>query len=141
MDTGAEHPTDSGSMVASGEAPSAPPDPIAVLRASIAEKTAAHERRHDDLHSYAAGREARDADKAAKKVEIKDLKNQAIQVLEDVLTAASSEDVRRKAAVDILSFHDRTKNEVTVTEEQIGWLGKVLIEAEEIRDSLAVRES
>jgi hypothetical protein len=63
---------------------------------------------------------------------LKDLKSQAIAVLEQVLTAAESDDVRRKAAVDILNFQGKAKNEVPVTEEQLAWLGRVIVEAEEI---------
>lgn len=133
--------TDDSSLAAPVDAPAAPPDPIAVLRASIAEKTAAHERRHADITAYAEKLVAKDAAAAAKHAELKDLKTQAVDVLASVLKDASSDDVKRKAAVDILSFTNNTKNEIIVTEEQLGWLGKVLIEAEEIRDSLAVRES
>ena len=72
--------------------------------------------------------------------DLKDLKDNAIKVLEDCLTCAESEDVRRKAAVDILNFHEKAKQEVPVTEEQLGWLGRVIIEAEEIRLSHEVCE-
>ena len=72
--------------------------------------------------------------------ELKDLKESAIDVLKDCLTTAESEDVRRKAAVDILNFHEKAKQEVPVTEEQLAWLGRVIIEAEEIRLSHEVCE-
>jgi hypothetical protein len=61
------------------------------------------------------------------------MKSGAIDVLNDVLTGADSEDVRRKAAVDILNFSEKTKNESPVTEEQLAWLGRVFIEADAIR--------
>lgn len=71
-------------------------------------------------------------------VDLKALKATAIDTLETVLLGAQSEDVQRKAAVDILNFSEKTKNETPVTEEQLGWLGRVIIEAEEIRLGLEV---
>jgi predicted protein tyrosine phosphatase len=68
-----------------------------------------------------------------------DLKSQAISVLQQVLTGAESDDVRRKAAVDILNFHGKAKQETPVTEEQLAWLGRVLVEAEEVRSRLEER--
>lgn len=93
-----------------------------------------------DKDPYALERteEAKLVAAATKKRELKDLKSRAIDVLESVLNDAASEDVQRKAAVDILSFSDKTKNETPVTEEQLGWLGRVLIEAEEIRERLEI---
>ena len=69
---------------------------------------------------------------------LRTLKTDAISVLEEVLGGAESEDVRRKAAVDILNFSEKTKDESPVTEEQLAWLGKVLIEADEIHRSLEI---
>jgi len=71
---------------------------------------------------------------------IKALREDALKTLEDVLIGAESEDVRRKAAVDILGFSERTKNETPVTEEQLAWLGRVIVEAEEVRERLKVSE-
>jgi hypothetical protein len=68
------------------------------------------------------------------------MKSSAVDTLNDVLTMADSEDVRRKAAVDILNFSEKTKDESPVTEEQLAWLGKVLIEAVEIHRSLEISE-
>jgi len=68
------------------------------------------------------------------------MKSSAVDTLNDVLTMAGSEDVRRKAAVDILNFSEKTKDESPVTEEQLAWLGKVLIEAVEIHRSLEISE-
>jgi len=68
------------------------------------------------------------------------MKSTAVNTLNDVLTMADSEDVRRKAAVDILNFSEKTKDESPVTEEQLAWLGKVLIEAVEIHRSLEISE-
>lgn len=72
--------------------------------------------------------------------DLKALKENAIKTLEDVLTGAESEDVKRKAAVDILNFHEKAKDEVPVTEDQLAWLGRCLGEAEAIRERLEVRE-
>jgi hypothetical protein len=69
---------------------------------------------------------------------LRTLKTDAISVLEEVLTGGESEDVRRKAAVDILNFSEKTKDESPVTEEQLAWLGKVLIEADEIHRSVEI---
>jgi hypothetical protein len=72
--------------------------------------------------------------------DLKELKRQAIETLETVLVMGESDDTRRKAAVDILNFSEKSKNESPVTEEQLGWLGRVILEAEEIRLSVEVGE-
>lgn len=70
--------------------------------------------------------------------DLKELKASAVEVLETVLLGSESDDVRRKAAVDILNFNEKQKETSPVTEEQLGWLGRVLIETEEIRERLEV---
>ena len=67
------------------------------------------------------------------------MKAEAIATLADVL-GSDSEDVRRKAAVDILNFSEKTKHESPVTEEQLAWLGRVFIEADAIREGVKVGE-
>ena len=63
------------------------------------------------------------------------LNGKAITVLQEVLLA-SSEDVRRKAAVDILSFNQKSRaaHKPIVTEEQLEYLGKIIVETAEIRE-------
>jgi hypothetical protein len=62
------------------------------------------------------------------------LKGRAIEVLRDVLTEGSSDDVKRKAAVDILNFgRERSASTPVVREEDLEFLGKVIVETEEIR--------
>lgn len=102
------------------------------LREKIAEDPYALEK---DLERKLREREARDASKK----DLKALKSRAVEVLETILEGGGgSIDTQRKAAVDILNFSEKAKNDVPVTEEQLGWLGKVLIETEEIRISLEI---
>ena len=62
------------------------------------------------------------------------LKGKAIEVLRDVLTEGSSDDVKRKAAVDILNFgRERSASTPVVREEDLEYLGKVIVETEAIR--------
>lgn len=63
------------------------------------------------------------------------LNGKAVAVLQEVL-CASSEDVRRKAAVDILNFNQKSRAAVKplVTEEQLEYLGKIVVETAEIRE-------
>ncbi len=78
-------------------------------------------------------------EREAGKKDLKALKSRAVEVLETILEGGGgSIDTQRKAAVDILNFSEKAKNDVPVTEEQLGWLGKVLIETEEIRVSLEI---
>lgn len=78
-------------------------------------------------------------EREAGKKGLKALKSRAVEVLETILEGGGgSIDTQRKAAVDILNFSEKAKNDVPVTEEQLGWLGKVLIETEEIRVSLEI---
>jgi hypothetical protein len=52
----------------------------------------------------------------------------------DALHSASSEDVRRKAAVDILNLTKGATQKVNApTEEELGYLGRVIVEAEALR--------
>lgn len=61
------------------------------------------------------------------------LSGSAIRTLQEALMAGS-DDVRRKAAVDILNFNKQTKQAAPlVTEEQLGYLGQVIVEAEAVR--------
>lgn len=70
------------------------------------------------------------------------LKGNAIKVLRDVLATADSDDVRRKAAVDILNFNkEKSVTAPTISEEQLGYLGRVIVEAAEIRERLLRGES
>jgi len=62
------------------------------------------------------------------------LKGRAIEVLRDVLTEGSSDDVKRKAAVDILNFgRERSSATPVIREEDLEYLGKVIVETEAIR--------
>jgi hypothetical protein len=72
---------------------------------------------------------------------IHDLNVDAVQTLKDVLTFADSDDVKRKAAVDILNFSQVGKSKgkaPTVTEAQLEFLGRVIVEAEAVREGLAL---
>ncbi len=62
------------------------------------------------------------------------LSGKAIEVLQTVLTA-DSDDVKRKAAVDILNFNQKTRasSKPLVTEEQLEYLGRIIVETEEVR--------
>lgn len=63
------------------------------------------------------------------------LNGKAVAVLQEVL-CASSEDVRRKAAVDVLNFSQKSRasHKPIVTEEQLEYLGKIIVETAEIRE-------
>lgn len=62
------------------------------------------------------------------------LQGKAITTLKDVLLNADSDDVKRKAAVDVLSFNKSSGGEKpTVTEEQLEYLGRVIVETEAVR--------
>lgn len=64
---------------------------------------------------------------------IEALQGRAIQTLLDSL-GASSEDVKRKAATDILNFNkSNTAQKPTVTEEQLEYLGRIIVETEAVR--------
>ncbi len=62
------------------------------------------------------------------------LNGDAIRVLREVLNA-DSDDVKRKAAVDILNFNTKSKAAAKpiVTEEQLEYLGRIVVETEEVR--------
>ena len=69
------------------------------------------------------------------------LNTRAVDTLKDVLETADSDDVKRKAAVDILNFSQvgKTKGRApVVTEEQLEFLGRVIVEAEAVRESLTL---
>ena len=73
--------------------------------------------------------------------DIHELNASAVAVLKDVLITADSDDVKRKAAVDILNFSQIGKSKgraPVVTEEQLEYLGRVIVEANEIHKSLPV---
>ena len=70
-----------------------------------------------------------------------ELNTSAVDTLRSVLTAAESDDVKRKAAVDILNFSQVGKSRgraPIVTEEQLEFLGRVIVEAEAVREGLIV---
>lgn len=72
---------------------------------------------------------------------IHDLNTDAVDTLKEVLASADSADVRRKAAVDILNFSQVGKSKGSapkVTEEQLEFLGRVIVEAEEVRKGLTL---
>lgn len=65
----------------------------------------------------------------------------AVETLREVLGSADSDDVKRKAAVDILNFSQVGKSKgkaPQVTEEQLEFLGRVIVEAEEVRKGLTL---
>lgn len=63
------------------------------------------------------------------------LKGRAVETLRDVLTSADSDDVKRKAAVDILNFNrEKSVTAPTVSEAQLEFLGRIIVEAAEIRE-------
>jgi len=69
------------------------------------------------------------------------LNSDAVDTLKEVLTSADSADVRRKTAVDILNFSQVGKAKgraPEVTEDQLEFLGRVIVEAEEVRKGLAL---
>ena len=81
-----------------------------------------------------------DAEEAVEK-DIHGLNSDAVEVLRNVLVGADSDDVRRKAAVDILNFSQVGKSKgraPAVTEEQLEFLGRIIVEANEIHKSLAL---
>ena len=65
------------------------------------------------------------------------LSGKAIETLQDVLLNAPSDDVKRKAAVDILNFNKgKSSDKPTVTEEQLEYLGRIIVETETVRQRL-----
>src|SRR5512134_4107546 len=81
-----------------------------------------------------------DKDAAVEK-DIHALNDSAVRVLKDVLEMADSDDVKRKAAVDILNFSQVGKSKgraPQVTEEQLEYLGRVIVEAAAVRESLSL---
>jgi hypothetical protein len=73
--------------------------------------------------------------------DLHELNTQAVDTLRSVLTDADSDDVKRKAAVDILNFSQVGKSKgraPIVTEEQLEFLGRVIVEAEAVREGLAL---
>lgn len=67
------------------------------------------------------------------------LNESAVDTLKTVLTTADSADVKRKAAVDILNFSQVGKSKgkaPVVTEAQLEFLGRVIVEASEIHKGL-----
>lgn len=80
-------------------------------------------------------------DESAESVEsdLHELNTSAVETLRTVLTEAESDDVKRKAAVDILNFSQVGKSKgraPIVTEEQLEFLGRVIVEAATVRESL-----
>jgi len=62
------------------------------------------------------------------------LNGDAIRTLQDVLLNAPSDDVKRKAAVDILNFNkSKSSDKPTVTEAQLEYLGRIIVETETVR--------
>ena len=62
------------------------------------------------------------------------LNGSAIETLRDVLLNAPSDDVKRKAAVDILNFNKaKASDKPTVTEAQLEYLGRIIVETETVR--------
>jgi hypothetical protein len=71
------------------------------------------------------------------------LNNSAVETLKTVLVGADSDDVKRKAAVDILNFSQVGKSKgraPVVTEAQLEFLGRVIVEASEVHKSLDERK-
>jgi len=69
------------------------------------------------------------------------LNTDAVDTLKDVLARAESDDVRRKCAVDILNFSQVGKSKgraPEVTEAQLEFLGRVIVEAGTIREGLTL---
>ena len=113
-------------------------DSLAALRSIIDDPL---KKEREALAAVEAREREKDRTPESAATRLKKLKENAVDILEAVLTDATSEDVRRKAAVDILSFTEKTKHESPVTEEQLGWLGRVLIETEAIRERESVSKS
>jgi hypothetical protein len=66
------------------------------------------------------------------------LKGDAVRILQDVLLNADSDDVKRKAAVDVLNFSKASNtSKPTVSEEQLEYLGRVIVETEAVRLSVS----
>lgn len=85
----------------------------------------------DEIATATDGKSAED--------KIHDLNTAAIDTLQTVLAGADSDDVRRKAAVDILNFSSVGKSKgraPVVTEAQLEFLGRVIVEASEVRKSV-----
>jgi hypothetical protein len=81
-----------------------------------------------------------DTDEVVEK-DLHELNASAVKALSDVLLLADSDDVKRKAAVDILNFSQVGKSKgraPVVTEEQLEYLGRVIVEAETVRESLVL---
>lgn len=71
------------------------------------------------------------------------LNSTAVETLRTVLAVGSdaSDDVKRKAAVDILNFSQVGKSKgraPQVTEAQLEFLGRVIVEAETVREGLVI---
>jgi hypothetical protein len=84
--------------------------------------------------------DAKEADDAVES-DLHGLNTKAVEALRNVLTLAESDDVKRKAAVDILNFSQIGKSKgraPQVTEEQLEFLGRVIVEASAVRESLAL---
>ena len=78
-----------------------------------------------------ADRMAEDPDK---ELSLSALNGSAIETLRDVLLNAPSDDVKRKAAVDILNFNKaKSSDKPTVTEAQLEYLGRIIVETETVR--------
>ena len=78
------------------------------------------------------------SDESAEK-DLHELNATAVETLRTVLSTADSDDVKRKAAVDILNFSQVGKSKgraPVVTEEQLEYLGRVIVEAEAVREGL-----
>ena len=83
------------------------------------------------------------AEEASAEKDLHDLNDKAVEALRDVLTLAESDDVKRKAAVDILNFSQVGKSKgraPVVTEAQLEFLGRVIVEASEVHKSLDERK-
>jgi len=81
-----------------------------------------------------------DDDKTAED-SIHKMNGDAVEALKFVLENAESDDVKRKAAVDILNFSQVGKSKgraPEVREEQLEFLGRVIVEAEAIHKGLIV---
>jgi len=80
-------------------------------------------------------REKRIDEDPAGELSLDALSGKAVETLKTVLRDADSDDVKRKAAVDILNFHQRGRaaHKPMVTEEQLEYLGRIIVETEEVR--------
>lgn len=94
----------------------------------------------DALAADAKRVEGMSGDDIDRELSLEALKGDAIRTLFEALNA-SSEDVRRKAASDILNFNKATREAAPlVTEEQLEYLGRIIVETEEIRLGSVGRE-